>query len=363
MTTRTDARNHVSARENHDVTTQQSTTTEERRTGADLGRLWDRWGISACLVALVVVGSAINPGFLSLSNVQSILTESAYLGIVAAAMTVAIINGTFDLSVGGQLALVSVLSLLAFQAGGTALAIGVAVAAGLACGSVNGALVTWLRVPPFVATLGMLFVFRGIAYILTQDAPATLGYSEIDSTFARLGSTVIGQVPVPFVLMCLFFAAVYVLLRRTSAGRRLVAYGSSPEAARFSGISATRVRFLVFGLLGLAVGIAVLTYITRIWTADGATQDGFELRVITAAVLGGASLQGGKGSLVGTFSAVLLVTVLNNLLVARGVSAGAQQMVLGCVLIVALGIDGVRNKYGRRLRAVLARRRALPVTP
>jgi len=353
MTTRTEGDSRATA-------PHPATETRSERARLDLGRAWDRWGITACLVVLVVVGALLDHSFLSLANVQSVLTESAYLGIVAAAMTVAIINGTFDLSVGGQLALVSVLSLLGYGIGGTWLAVAAAVLGGLACGGVNGALVTWLRVPPFVATLGMLFVFRGIAYLLTSDAPATLDYSEIDSGYARLGSTLIGSVPLPFIVMCVFFGAVYLFLRRTAAGRRVVAFGSSPEAARFSGVSATRVRFLVFGLLGLAVGIAVLTYITRIWTADGGTQDGFELRVITAAVLGGASLRGGKGSLVGTFSAVLLVTVLNNLLVAHGVSAGAQQMVLGGVLIVALSIDGVRSKYAARLRALFARRRAVP---
>ncbi|WP_134741766.1 ABC transporter permease [Nocardioides sp. 503] len=329
-----------------------------RRTGGrDLGHLWDSWGMTACLAVLVAFAAATDPEFLQLANIQSVLTESAYLGIVAAAMTVAIVNGTFDLSVGGQLALVSVVSLMGYEAGGTGLAVAAALGCGLACGLVNGTLVTLLRVPPFVATLGMLFVFRGVAYILTEDSPAVLPYTEIDSGFAQLGSMRIAEVPLPFLLMVGFFAATYVFLRRTTAGRRVVAYGSSPEAARFSGVSATRVRFLVFGLLGLAVGIAVLTYITRIWTADGATQDGFELRVITAAVLGGASLQGGKGSLVGTFSAVLLVAVLNDLMVGQGVSAGVQQMVLGGVLILALGIDGVRTKYGHRFRAVLSRRR------
>ena len=334
-----------------------SPSASPRRGGRDLGRLWDTWGITICLVVLVAVAALLDPEFLSQANVQSVLTESAYLGIVAAAMTIAIINGTFDLSVGGQLALVSVVSLMAYEAGGTGLAVAAALGAGLACGLVNGTLVTLLRVPPFVATLGMLFVFRGIAYILTEDSPAVLPYSEIDSGFAQLGSTRIAQVPLPFILMCLFFAAAYVFLRRTASGRRVVAYGSSPEAARYSGVSAARVRLLVFGLLGLAVGVAVLTYITRIWTADGATQDGFELRVITAAVLGGASLQGGKGSLVGTFSAVLLVAVLNDLMVGQGVAAGIQQMVLGGVLILALGIDGVRTKYAHRVRALLSRRR------
>ena len=328
-----------------------------RTGGVDLGRLWDAWGMTACLAVLIVVAAVMEPDFLTLANIQSVLTESAYLGIVAAAMTVAIINGTFDLSVGGQLALVSVVSLMGYEAGGTGLAIAAAIGTGLACGLVNGTLVTLFRVPPFVATLGMLFVFRGIAYILTEDEPAVLPYTEINSGFAQLGSTRIASIPLPFIIMVAFFAAAYVFLRRTTAGRRIVAYGSSPEAARFAGVSATRVRLLVFGLLGLAVGIAVLTYITRIWTADGATQDGFELRVITAAVLGGASLQGGKGSLVGTFSAVLLVAVLNDLMVARDVSAGVQQMVLGFVLILALGIDGVRTKYGHRFRALLSRRR------
>ena len=329
-----------------------------RAGGRDLGRLWDAWGMTACLAVLVTFAAVTDPGFISLANVQSVLIESAYLGIVAAAMTVAIINGTFDLSVGGQLALVSVVSLMGYEVGGTGIAVAAAVGCGLACGLVNGTLVTLLRVPPFVATLGMLFVFRGIAYILTDDSPAVLPYSEIDSGFAQLGSLRIAEIPLPFLLMLAFFAAAYVFLRRTAAGRRVVAYGSSPEAARFSGVSATRVRFLVFGLLGLAVGIAVLTYITRIWTADGATQDGFELRVITAAVLGGASLQGGKGSLAGTFSAVLLVAVLNDLMVGQGVSAGVQQVVLGGVLILALGIDGVRTKYGYRFRTLLSRRRA-----
>ena len=214
-----------------------------------------------------------------------------------------------------------------------------------------------MRVPAFVATLGTLFVFRGIAYILTADSPAVLPYSEIDSGFAQLGSSRVAQIPVTFIIMVGFFAAAFVFLRRTASGRRVVAYGSSPDAARFAGVSATRVRFLVFCLLGLAVGIAALTYITRIWTADGGTQDGFELRVITAAVLGGASLQGGKGSLIGTFSAVLLVAVLNDLMVDEGISAGVQQMVLGSVLILALGVDGVRTKYAGRVRAFLSRRR------
>ncbi|TBN58261.1 ABC transporter permease [Glaciihabitans arcticus] len=316
-----------------------------QKKGFNFGAFWDSWGIASVLVVLVIVAVILEPDFLSIGNVQSILRESAYLGIVACAMTFAIMNGTFDLSVGGQLALVSVVTLFAYGVGGTPLALAAAIGTGIACGLVNGALVTALRVPPFVATLGMLFVFRGIAYVLTQNGPAVLPYSEVKSPFAQIGSLNVAGIPLTFIIMVIVFGVGYVVLRRTGTGRKVIAFGSSPLAAKFSGISAAKIRLFVFVILGLSVGIATLTYITRVWTADGSAQDGFELRVITAAVLGGASLQGGKGSLVGTFSAVLLVSVLNDLLVSMGVGASYQRIILGCVLIVALAIDGLRTKF------------------
>jgi ribose transport system permease protein len=310
-----------------------------------VGQLWETWGITAVLALLLAASPLIAPGFLSADNVQSVLRESAYLGIVAAGMTFAIASGAFDLSVGGQLALVSVVTLAAYATGGTALAVAAALATGLACGLVNAALVTRLRVPPFVATLGTLFVFRGVAYILTQDGPRTLSYDQIGSAFVKIGNLNVAAVPVPFLIMLAVYGAAWVLLRRTGTGRRILAYGSSPQAARFCGISADRVRLFVFALVGLSVGIGALTYISRVWTADGAAQDGFELKVIAAVVLGGTSLKGGKATLVGTFSAVLLVTVLNDILVNRGVESAYQRVVLGCVLIVALTVDGLRTRF------------------
>jgi ribose/xylose/arabinose/galactoside ABC-type transport system permease subunit len=332
----------------------------ESRRRLGLGALWDTWGVTAILVVLVAVTTVTAPEFLLWENVQSVLRESAYLGIVAAGMTFVIGSGAFDLSVGGQLALVSVVTLAAFSVGGTFLAIVAAVSTGIACGLVNAGLVTKLNVPPFVATLGTLFVFRGIAYILTQDGPQTLPYEQIDSPFAQLGSLNLAGLPVPFLIMVAVFAAAWVLLRRTMTGRRVLAYGSSPLAARFCGISADRVRIYVFGLVGLSTGIAALTYITRVWTADGSAQDGFELKVIAAVVLGGTSLKGGKATLIGTFSAVLLISVLNDVLVSQGVPSAYQRIVLGFVLLVALAIDGLRNRFSApgSLRRVFSRRRA-----
>ena len=205
-----------------------------------LGRLWDTRGIALVLVGLVAFAAVLDPRFLSESNVQSILRESAYVGIAAAGMTLAITSGAFDLSVGGQLALVSAMSLAGYAVGGTALAIIAALLTGLACGSVNGLIITRLHVTPFVTTLGTLFLFRGITYVFTQDGPKTLPYSELESVFVKIGSADIAGIPFPFLLMIGVYVVSWVILRRTVTGRRVVAYGSSPAASRFVGIDASR---------------------------------------------------------------------------------------------------------------------------
>lgn len=325
-----------------------------------LGKLWEQWGIALVLAALAGVAAVVDPAFLSISNIQSILRESAYVGIVAAGMTMVIMNGTFDLSVGGQLALVSSISLMGYAAGGTLAAIVAALLAGLACGLVNGLIITRLRVTPFVATLSTLFLYRGITYVLTQDGPKTLPYSEAGSLYVKIGSFDLAGVPVPFLLMLLVFGATWVVLRRTVIGRQVIAFGSSPEAARFCGISEARLRMFVFAAVGLCVGIAALTFVTRVWTADGGIEDGFELKVIAAVVLGGTSLKGGRGTLLGTFAAVLLVSGLNDFLVSQHVPASYQRIVLGSVLITALAIDGLRTGYARPANWRLLRGRRRP---
>jgi len=328
-----------------------------------LGKLWEQWGIALVLLALAIVAVVIDPSFLSVSNIQSILRESAYVGIVAAGMTMVIMNGTFDLSVGGQLALVSAISLMGYSVGGTPMAIVAALVAGLGCGIVNGIIITRLFVTPFVATLSTLFLFRGITYVLTQDGPKTLPYSEAGSLFVSIGSADVFGIPLPFILMIAVFGAAWVILRRTVFGRRVIAFGSSPEAARFCGISESRLRMVLFTLVGFCVGIAALTFVTRVWTADGGIEDGFELKVIAAVVLGGTSLKGGRGTLLGTFAAVLLVAGLNDFLVSQHVTASYQRIVLGTVLITALAIDGLRTGYARPSNWRVLRRRRRQAAP
>ena len=250
-----------------------------------------------------------------------------------------------------------------YAIGGTAFAIIAALLTGLACGSVNGLIVTRLHVTPFVATLGTLFLFRGITYVLTQDGPKTLPYSELDSAFVKIGSADIVGIPFPFLVMIGVYVAAWVILRRTVTGRHVVAYGSSPAASRFVGIDASRLRMFVFAFVGLCVGIAALTYVTRVWTADGGTQDGYELRVIAAVVLGGTSLKGGRGTLLGTFAAVLLLASVNDFLVSQQVPASYQRIILGAVLIIALAIDGLRTGGTRPTWLRLPRRDREGVVP
>ena len=328
-----------------------------------LGRFWEQWGIALVLLVLTGVAAVVDPEFLSPSNIQSIMRESAYVGIAAAGMTFAIMNGTFDLSVGGQLALISSISLMGYAAGGTVGAIIAALAAGLACGLTNGLIVTRLRVAPFVATLGTLFLFRGITYVLTQDGPKTLPYSEVGSAFVQIGSASVAGIPIPFILMVLVYAASWVLLRRTVTGRRIIAFGSSPAAARFCGISADRIRLFVFTLVGLrwASPRSPSSHACGRPTEDIA--DGFELQVIAAVVLGGTSLKGGRGTLLGTFAAVLLLAGLNDFLVSQHVPASWQRIVLGTVLITALAIDGLRTGYARPATWRRLRRRRTEVMP
>ena len=285
----------------------------------------------------------LDPGFLSESNVQSILRESAYVGIAAAGMTLAITNGAFDLSIGGQLALITSVSLMGYAAGGTALAI---IAALIGRPRVRLGQWAYHHAPPADPIRGHAGDALPLSWHHLRAHPGWaqgVALFELDSLYVKIGSADIVGIPFPFVLMIGVYAVAWIILRRTVTGRRLVAYGSSPEAARFCGIDASRLRMFVFVFVGSCVGVAALTYVTRVWTADGGTQDGYELKVIAAVVLGGTSLKGGRGTLLGTSAAVLLLAGLNDFLVSQQVPASYQRIILGAVLIIALAIDGLRT--------------------
>lgn len=317
-----------------------------RRFGVNgFGAFYERWGITLFLLVFLALAAVSEPAFARTSTLQSILREAAYLGIAAIGMTLAIMSGVFDLSVAAILAFSAVMTLMALPAAGVPGALGAALLAGGACGLVNGLLVARLRIPAFIATLGTLFVFRGVTFLLTGGAPVRVPNEAFGGTFTRMGTGSLAGIPFPFLLMLGAYAAGYVLLRRTVFGRRLLAVGSNEAAARFCGIHVANLRLLTFLLVGLFTGLSSLAYTTRTWTADGATQSGFELAVIATVVLGGTSLAGGKGSLLGTFSAALLMTSLQRYLSIAGVQSFYQGIATGMVLLLALGIDGLRTRF------------------
>jgi ribose transport system permease protein len=308
---------------------------------------YERWGVAIFLAVVWALAAALVPEFRSWVTTASILRESAFIGAATVGMTLAILSGVFDLSVGGNVALASVLSLMALGPLGVVGALVVAIASATALGLVNGIVVAKLQVPAFVATLGTLFAFRGIAFLVTDGAPVRVPNDMFESQFTAIGAGSIARIPTPFVIMLGTFGIGYIILRQTVFGRYLLAVGSNEEAARFAGVDVPRVRLRTFALIGFFAGFASILLTTRIWTADGGTQQGFELTVIAATVLGGTSLSGGRGTLVGTGSAVVLMVTLQRVMLLASVPSFYQRIVTGLVLLAALGVDGVRSRKRR----------------
>lgn len=309
--------------------------------------LYERWGVAIFLAVVWALAAVFVPDFRSWVTIASILRESAFIGAAAVGMTLAILSGVFDLSVGGNVALASVLSLMALGPLGVAGALLVAIIAATALGLVNGIIVAKLQVPAFVATLGTLFAFRGIAGLVTGGVPVRVPTDMFESQYTAIGAGSVFGIPTPFVIMLGTFGIGYIILRQTVFGRYLLAVGSSEEAARFAGVDVAKLRLRTFVLVGFFAGFASILLTTRIWTADAGTQQGFELTVIAATVLGGTSLGGGRGTLVGTGAAVVLLVTMQRVMLLASVPTFYQRIVTGLVLLAALGVDGVRSRKRR----------------
>lgn len=319
--------------------------------------LFQKFAALASLIALTVVFSFVSPAFPTIGNGLTIalqVTSIAYLGIAA---TCVIITGGIDLSVGAILALSGVVAALAVRAGvPVAPAMGLGVLVGALCGAVNGLAVTWLRLPPFIATLGMMLVARGIALQIT-DAKAIGGLGD---GFAELGNgslwrvanvgadgfpdVVFPGIPYPVVLMVLLALGVAVMLNRTTLGRHLYAVGSNVEAARLSGVHVRGVTLFAYVLSGTLAGLTGCVLMSRLVTAQPSEGLMYELDAIAAAVIGGTSLSGGVGTISGTVIGAFVIGILRNGLNMGGVSAFTQQIVIGLVILLTVWIDQLRHR-------------------
>ncbi|WP_417269199.1 ABC transporter permease [Celeribacter sp.] len=295
-------------------------------------------GILLAFVALCIVLSLSSEFFLTWNNWTNILRQTAINGILAIGVTFVILTKGIDLSVGSILALSGAVA-ASFAVTPDPYFIGFAIVAALAvgalAGAVNGVLVAWLNIPAFVVTLGMLSVARGATYIYTDGRPI----SNLSPAFLWFGKGAIFGIPVPIFALALVFGICWFALRYTIFGRHVYAVGGSEKASRTSGIRTKKVIMSTYVISGLLAGLAGLILTARTTAALPQAGVAYELDAIAAVVIGGTSLSGGRGTLIGTMFGALIIGTINNGLDLMGVSSYYQQVVKGTIIVGAVLLD------------------------
>ncbi|MFH9684834.1 substrate-binding domain-containing protein [Streptomyces sp. NPDC017413] len=304
--------------------------------------LLDNGALSA-LVVLVVAMSLLSGDFLTTQNLLNVGVQAAVTAILAFGVTFVIVSAGIDLSVGSVAALsATVLAWSATSAGvPVVLAVVLAIVTGIACGFVNGALVSYGKLPPFIATLAMLSIARGLSLVISQGSPIAF-----PDSVSVLGDTLGGWLPVPVLVMIAMGLVTALILGRTFIGRSMYAIGGNEEAARLSGLRVKRQKIVIYALSGLFAAVAGIVLASRLVSAQPQAAQGYELDAIAAVVIGGASLAGGVGKASGTLIGALILAVLRNGLNLLSVSAFWQQVVIGVVIALAVLLDTLRRKAG-----------------
>lgn len=301
-----------------------------------LARNARQFGTFAVFVVLCAVISILTPHFLSVSNLLNVAQQTVINAIIAVGLTYVIISAGIDLSVGSILAFSGVVMGQALAAGlPLPLAIMAGVVVGTGCGAVNGLLIAYGRLPPFIATLGMMSVARGAALLVTDGRPVS-GFSE---SFRWLATGEVMGVPVPVLIMILVYVAAHFVLRRTKFGRYTFAIGGNEEAALLSGVPVRFYKLGIYAVCGGLAGLASVILTARLNSAQPIAGLSYELDAIAATVIGGTTLMGGRGSVVGTLLGALIMGVLRNGLNLLGVSSFIQQVIIGAVIIAAVLLD------------------------
>ncbi len=296
------------------------------------------------LLALCVVLWISTPHFLTVSNLLNVAEQTAIIAIVAAGITFVIITAGIDLSVGSVLAFSGVVMASLLHAGAPLpAALAAAIAVGFVCGVSNGLLITMGRLPPFIATLGMMSVARGAALLFTEGRPVS-GFSD---TFRFLATGKPLGIPMPVVIMLAIYLIAYLLLTKTKLGRYTYAIGGNEEATILSGVNVRLYKTLIYGICGGLSGLAAIVLTARLNSAQPIAGMMYELDAIAATVIGGTSLMGGEGNVYGTLIGALIIGVLRNGLNLLSISSFTQQIVIGLVIIIAVLLD-MALKHNRR---------------
>lgn len=299
-----------------------------------------RYGIHVGLILMVVITASASDIFLSQNNLINILRQVAVNGILAVGMTMIIISGGIDLSVGSIVA-VSGYMVASTMHFGIVPALGLGLLVGALFGLINGLLITKIGIPPFVATLGTMVAGRGIVVVLTKGYPITPAEN---ATFKALGAGYVGPIPVPVIICVVIFVVFGWIMKRTKIGRYIYAIGSNEEAATFSGVKVDKIRIMVYTLSGILFAIAGIVLTSRLYSSGPLAGSGFEMDAIAAVIIGGTSMMGGEGALSRTVIGVLILGVLSNIFNLLGVPSDYQGILKGLIIVVAVGIDTYSRK-------------------
>ena len=306
------------------------------------------------LGALLIISAFIaltTPNFLDLQNFRNISLQVAVLSIVAIGSTVVILAGGIDLSPGSMIAVLTMVLavLVKLQGVNLWLAIPLTLVAGGLLGAFNGALVAYLRIPAFIVTLATLAGYKGLALTIGPGAPVFQLSEELRQVF--YGTTPLLGLPLPFVYVVVLYAFFVILLEHMKLGREIYAIGGNDSAAKLSGTNVSRVRFLTFVIAGAVTAVGAILLAARLNSGSPNYGDGVELQAIAAAVVGGTSLYGGRGRIVNTLIGALIIIVVQNGLNLNAVSTSMQNLTIGAIIVIAVGLD----VWGRSIREWIRR--------
>lgn len=296
------------------------------------------YNILYALIVMWIILFFSNKNFGTFDNIMSILRESSFVGITAIGMTFCIISGFFDLSVGSMVALLCIETVWLVGKFGLIPALILVFASGFILGIFNGFIVSRIRIPAFITTLGTFYIFRAAAYIVTDGAP--LKFSE--KWFTIWGNGTFFHIPRPFIFFVILVIIGTLLLRATPFGRYTLAIGNSESASKIAGINSANVKLIIFGLVGLFTAISAFFISSRLWSANPKMLEGYEFRVIAAVVLGGTSLSGGKGSIFNTLISAIFFVSITNAMVLYRIDSFVIQVVTGLILLFAFSLDTIR---------------------
>ena len=297
-------------------------------------------GLMVVIIAMCIIASLLSPVFLTTQNLLNILTQATMSGLAALGVCMILLVGEIDLSIGSMMAACGIAAITVGNAtGSVVLAVIAGIVMGIIITTLNATIVLKLGVIPFITTLGMMQIARGAVMVFTNAASVQVNMEGFD--FIGLGY--IWEIPFPIIILVVLAFFVYFIIVRTPLGRQIYAVGSNRDAARLSGINVTKIKYIVYIFEGAFVSIAALVMASRLNTGQPLAGTGFELQVISAVILGGVSMSGGRGKLSGALLGVLILTILNNALVLLNVSSFYQQIARGIVLIVAVFFDERRR--------------------